>query len=376
MTYKEVENQEELITLLKSNKVLIKYAFQNLDFSQLNYDLSKLTFNECLFLGCNLPSSLLQHCYLNNYIFPELNMPYNSYINHLYTKELLYDKYNLGSPESYTKCLDFKIYDHFIKTGKEANDIKETLARRLHDHSITDALYDFLDTFPDDKKVAIMGGHSLSRASQTYLNVALISKELTERGYLMISGGGPGAMEATHVGAWFAGKPTEDLQIAIEILITAPSYKDQLWLDTAIKVIETFPNPKYESLGIPTWLYGHEPPTPFATKIAKYFANSVREDGLLAIAKGGIIFTPGSAGTIQEIFQDATQNHYLSFDVSSPMIFLDKKYWTIERPIYTILEQMNNENKYNNLLLSITDNNNEVINKIEQFKIPDKDLQK
>ena len=64
---------------------------------------------------------------------------------------------------------------------------------------------------------------------------------------------------------------------------------------------------KYVSLGIPTWLYGHEPSTPFATHIAKYFVNSVREDTILTVAYGGIIFTPGSAGTLQEIFQEAVQ---------------------------------------------------------------------
>jgi two-component system alkaline phosphatase synthesis response regulator PhoP len=36
----------------------------------------------------------------------------------------------------------------------------------------------------------------------------------------------------------------------------------------------------------------------------------VREDGLLSLAKGGVVFAPGPAGTIQEIFQDLTQNHY------------------------------------------------------------------
>ena len=41
--------------------------------------------------------------------------------------------------------------------------------------------------------------------------------------------------------------------------------------------------------------------------------------GLLAIAKHGVIYAPGSAGTIQEIFQDAAQNHYSSFGPPSPM---------------------------------------------------------
>ena len=88
-----------------------------------------------------------------------------------------------------------------------------------------------------------------------------------------------------------------------------------------MQVRERFPQDRYESVGIPTWLYGHEPATPLATRITKYFDNSIREDGILTLAKGGIIYTPGSAGTLQEIFQDAVQNHYLSFGYASPMVF-------------------------------------------------------
>jgi len=95
-----------------------------------------------------------------------------------------------------------------------------------------------------------------------------------------------------------------------------------------------------ESLGIPTWLFGHEPPTAFATCIAKYFANSVREEGLLAIAKAGVVFTPGSAGTIQEIFQDATQNHYRSYGEPSPMVVFGVDYWIHDKPVYPLLTQL------------------------------------
>ncbi|NOZ33687.1 MAG: hypothetical protein GXO80_00120 [Chlorobi bacterium] len=276
------------------------------------------------------------HIEEENYIFPKLNVPYNIYPNRLYDKNDLYGEYELGKPETYELTFDKIVYKHFIETGKETDSIKETLARRLHDHSITDALYDFLSKYDEKKVVAIMGGHSLARNTEDYKMVVELSKELTENGYLMTSGGGPGAMEATHVGAWFAGRNSDDLKNAFDILDTAPVYKDKLWMDTAIQIIDKFPNNnKYESLGIPTWLYGHEPPTPFATKIAKYFANSVREDGLLTIAKGGIIFSPGSAGTIQEIFQEITQNHYLSFGYASPMIFMNKKFWTEETPRFT-----------------------------------------
>lgn len=47
---------------------------------------------------------------------------------------------------------------------------------------------------------------------------------------------------------------------------------------------------KKTSVAIPTWLYGHEPPNVSASLVAKYFANGVREEGLLAIAGNGVIF--------------------------------------------------------------------------------------
>jgi predicted Rossmann-fold nucleotide-binding protein len=114
-------------------------------------------------------------------------------------------------------------------------------------------------------------------------------------------------------------------------------------------------------------LYGHEPSTPFATHIAKYFDNAIREDGILTIAMGGVIYTPGSAGTMQEIFQDAVQNHYLSFGYASPMVFLGEKYWMEEMPVYPMLQELLEKGKYRNLLLSISDDTKRVIAEIETF---------
>jgi predicted Rossmann-fold nucleotide-binding protein len=131
--------------------------------------------------------------------------------------------------------------------------------------------------------------------------------------------------------------------------------------------MERYPQATYHSLGVPTWLYGHEPATPFATHIAKYFENAIREDGILTIAKGGIIYTPGSAGTMQEIFQDAVQNHYLSFGYASPMIFLDTNYWTHEMPVYPLLEQLTAQGKYRNLLLTLSDAEDDIITAIQNF---------
>jgi len=367
MKYTEIETINELSELLLSNKEIKTFAFQNLDFNIVEDQLASKEFSDCIFLGCEIPKSMSSLISENCLIFPQIDVPFNPFIAKLYNKQSLYGNYTLGKPDTYDITYDKIVYNHYIKHGKEADDIKQTLSRRLHDHSITDAMYDFLADFDEKKVVAIMGGYSLSRVDESFYEAAKISKKLTEKGYLMVSGGGPGAMEATHVGAWFAGKTETDLKQAIEVLSEAPVYNHKLWLDKAFEVLHKFPNSEYNSLGIPTWLYGHEPPTPFATHIAKYFANSVREDGLLTIAKGGIIFSPGSAGTIQEIFQDATQNHYLSFGYASPMVFLNTDYWTIERPIYPLLTKMNLQGKYKNLILSIFDNCNDVVTEIEKF---------
>jgi len=123
------------------------------------------------------------------------------------------------------------------------------------------------------------------------------------------------------------------------------------------------------SLGVPTWFYGHEPPNPFATHVAKYFENSVREEGLLAIATHGVIFAPGNAGTVQEIFQDACQNYYTTMGPASPMVLLGTRYWnpgsskpdsSDTKPVWPLLAQLGAEKGFGHLL-RITDDLDEIV---------------
>ncbi len=319
--YQQIKTEAELSELLvQPDEELRRIVFQNLNFEDVRDIALKHLYRECLFLSCRLPMGLKRQS-RDCLFLPNMGEMFG-FPNHLYSPEELYDGFNPEQPDSYDNCYDGRVYRHYLKKGKYVTDFKETLARTLHDHSVSDCLRDYLSRFDEHKLVGVMGGHGLSRLETAYIQVVRLSKHLTESGFLMITGGGPGAMEATHLGAWMAGRSEEELQQALSMLSVAPHYTDPLWLSSAWEVHNRFPALGYESLGVPTWLYGHEPSTPFATHIAKYFDNSIREDGILTISKGGVIYTPGSAGTLQEIFQEAVQNHYLTFGYASPMVFM------------------------------------------------------
>ena len=354
---------------------LSRYVFQYIDFNQVpQYVAAGHRFTDCCFLGCDIPSAMEGQIGQTCLVFPRMGRIYNVFRTRLYDGESLYAGYDPENEDSYANCFDARVYADYKEKGQQCDDIRETLGRTLHDRAMSDAMREFLSRFDERQVVAIMGGHAQLRTEAAYRRVALISKALTEKGKLMASGGGPGAMEATHLGAWMAGRSESELDDALEILSVAPTFRDEGWLRTAFEVRRKYPQTKYRSLGIPTWFYGHEPATPFATDIAKYFFNSVREDTLRAIAKGGIIYSPGSAGTIQEIFQDAAQNHYETFGAPSPMVFLDVEFFTREIPIYPLLEDLMARGKYKNLLISITDDSQEVIDTVLAY--PDQSLTK
>lgn len=303
------------------------------------------------------------------------SVPFDVSRTKLYTAKELYEGYDPEEPESYDGCYDQLVYRHYISKGKQTSDVKESIARTLHDQGIYVGLGEFFRTYNCLKCIGVMGGHALLRTDAMYRQIVFLSKQLTEQGFIMLSGGGPGAMEATHLGAWMAGRTAEEVEDALDILAVSPSFKDspKAWLSTAFEVIRKFPQSDYVSLGIPTWLYGHEPSTPLATHIAKFFENSIREHNVLTLPFGGIIYTPGSAGTMQEIFQDAVQNHYLSYGFPSPMIFLGTEFWSKEVPAYPLLQQLMETGKYKNLSLALTDDSDEVTRQLTAFQDEVKD---
>ncbi len=355
MNKSEIHDLDSLKSHLQTGHALHHAIVQGLDLSDFETALSDAEIEDVVFLGCTMSDHLMASLVQRGaVIFPELpDYPYNAYRSFLYKRTDLFEGFDRHRPETYLDTPDAKIYEHWLNSGRsETQDLMEALARRLHDVSISDALNAKANEYAPNDRVAIMGGHALPRTSEHYRMIAEISRVLTQAGKLMLSGGGPGAMEATHLGALLADRDDQTLNEALEILAQAPLYSDKYWLSAAFEVLEKFPPHATTPpcIGIPTWHYGHEPPSAFASHIAKYFSNATREEGLLALAVGGLIVAPGSAGTIQEIFQDAAQNHYITTGWVSPMIFLDETFWTQEKPVYPLLRQLSENEPYGKLV--------------------------
>jgi len=284
------------------------------------------------------------------------DLPYQPIPQKLYTNTELFQGFDPEQTASWVGTPDFLIYRHFVMEGRTtpANPYMGMM-QSLHDNAITQATSEFIE---GRKVVAVIGDHSLSRASVPYQAAAIISRRLTREGYLICTGGGPGAMEAGHLGAALAESPDADLDKALARLNVHPvvpslgkivdarggidfelAAQAHAWFKPAIELAQSIQKPG-ESLAVPTWHYGHEPSTPFATHIAKYFQNSIREDGLLAIARQGILCVEGQAGTIQEIFQDSVHNYYQTFGQPTPMVLFGIDYWTNSFPVVAVLQKL------------------------------------
>jgi len=341
-------------------------TLQGIDLTSVGGDWFRMTLDATTtLLGCTLTDDQELHTIQQGaYVFREPHgLPYRPFRTNLYTWRELLEGYN----DQKDRSRDLLIYEHFVKTRFNPP-INEALWQRLHDHAIDDALRELLEFdakgMTTERCVGFMGGHGVRRDAPYFSLSAKTAKLLAEAGYLVVSGGGPGIMEAANLGAYMAGQTAEALDEAIELLAEAPHYTSPGYHEKAMMVIDRFPAGG-DSLAIPTWFYGHEPSNLFASYIAKYFSNSLREDTLLAISLYGIVFAPGSAGTTQEIFMDATQNHYGTFNYYSPMVFLGTHRYQIDTLIYPLLKQLAHGRTYSNLL-HITDEPEDVVSFLQE----------
>ena len=338
----EVQDLDSFDRLVGAGAVDMRcWHAQSLDLRGRTNALQRLHVEGAIFLGCTLDDGvedLLRR--RGALIFPRLEtVPFNPYRAALYSPGELY----AGLPGApYEALPDARIYQWSIQPGMRHR-LDATLASALHDHAIGDALGDAIRTGPFQGRamVGVMGGHAAQRGSSGFAQAAQLGRLLARDGHVVATGGGPGAMEAANLGAYLSEADDDGLQAALDLLASVPGFRPSVsaWARAAAAVVERFPGGT-PSLGIPTWFYGHEPPNYFATHIAKYFANAIREAILLELCTGGIVFLPGAAGTVQEIFQDACENYYGAREKVTPMVLVGRHHWERQYPAWPMLQSL------------------------------------
>ncbi|WP_328968288.1 LOG family protein [Streptomyces sp. NBC_00239] len=330
----------EIETLAEFDQVAARgslsgYRIQSVNLLERTFALLSADTSAAVFLGCPMqPDAATKVRGDGALVFPPIpDLPFNPYRGLLYTPEELFDGLSAG----YDATPDALAYGWFQET-KADGDVFSSMLRAIHDDAISDALDEHL---AGHRVVGVMGGHSMARGGEPYAGAALLGRTLARTGLTVATGGGPGAMEAANLGAYLAPFDDAALPDALGHLAATPSFAPSVtaWADGAFEVRKLWPGGG-DSVGIPTWFYGHEPPNAFAGHIAKYFANATREDGLLARSNAGVVFLPGAAGTVQEIFDNATPNYYGSRGEPTPMVLVDRAHWTERLPAWPLLQAL------------------------------------
>jgi len=340
----EIESVAELDAALTAGIEPRRLRLQDLDLRDYHGLDARTDLAELVVLGGRLSPGLDAHLRAQGAIlFPDdpNAAPIRPYRAHLYSADELY----AALPQGYSATPDAVTYAWY-QNSREHPDVFAALLQAIHDDSISDALAEFVH---DRAVVGVMGGHAVHRGTGAYAEAAHLGFDLAERGYLVATGGGPGAMEAANLGA--TARSTQALDRALDLVTTVPSFAPDIaaWARSGLAAREVLDGrgthaeqhaevrgDEPRSLGIPTWFYGHEPPNVFAQGIAKYFSNASREDWLLAHAGAGVIVLPGAAGTVQEIFQFATRAYYATA-IPPALVLVSESHWTRTIPVWPAL---------------------------------------
>jgi len=325
-----IESLEDLDRRLADGAVGLRgWRVHDLDLRDRVPDLLSCSLGGATFLGCRFSTG--QDDLLTDagaLVLPDIpSVPLDVYRPTLYTADELYDSV------VYSATLDARAYAWAQRVPTR----DDALAAALHDHAVDAALSDWAR----GRRIAgVMGGHAVRRGEPGYVEAVRLGVLLGATS-TVATGGGPGAMEAANLGGRLAGAEPEVIDAAVATLAAVPSFRPSIqeWVRSAREVLAVLPDGG-EALGVPTWFYGHEPSNLFATAIAKFVANAPREATLLELCNAGIVFLPGAAGTVQEIFQDACENFYADESSVAPMVLLGTAYWTETFPAWPLLEAL------------------------------------
>ncbi len=178
--------------------------------------------------------------------------------------------------------------------------------------------------------VSIFGSARTKPENQYYILAEEIAFKLTQKGYGVITGGGPGIMEAANKGANKGGGMSVGLNIELPH--------------------EQYSNPYID-----------------VDKLISFDYFFVRKVMFMKYAQGFIVL-PGGFGTMDELFEALTliQTRKVA---AFPVILVGKQYWggLIEWIKSSLLEQEKNINEIDLELVSLVDTADEAVMNIEKF---------
>jgi len=147
--------------------------------------------------------------------------------------------------------------------------------------------FDFLERFERDRVVTIFGSAQIAEGHPIYNEAMALGRMLAEEGITVVTGGGPGIMEAANRGADEAGGRSVGINIYLKVQERQNQYVN-------------------ESIGFHYF---------FARKI------------ILAHIAQAYIYFPGGFGTLDEFFEISTLISTAKIDKKLPVVLIGKDYW-------------------------------------------------
>jgi uncharacterized protein (TIGR00730 family) len=220
-------------------------------------------------------------------------------------------------------CIPASELPHLFKKGNTREVSSWTIMKILSEFI---SGFDFLKKFK--KSVSIMGSARVSLQNGVYKEAEDLAFKLSKSGFVVITGGGPGIMEAANKGAFEAGGRSVGINIKLPFEQRTNKYVKE-----------------YESFSF-------------------FFTRKV----MLETASSIYIFFPGGFGTLDELFEMVTLIQTKKIR-PVPVILINKEFWTpmlkwVEEYIY---KRNNAINKEDMDIYHLVDNAEEAFSLIKEL---------